>query len=419
MHSIENLVGNVGAPAVVGGTLAVVLGTNREVSEWILAQKGNLDLSSPIGQAIRGLMYGLGSARAEVVQNVTDAALSAWSIDELTEFYLVCPSDGVTWLQMERAGPEVQAAYWKRVHPMATGSSTPEELNEIGLRLIAAKRPRSAFLATEVFMEKIDPRLLHRMLDEMRTVPEEGARVLEQWHVAEAFDRLETAGILDLKELALLEFAFSSALEYSERGLKSLNRLVTKDATVFIELLSVVYKPKNALEKVEVAAHEREFASAAWTVLHNIKLLPGQRDDGTVDIEVMLDWVRTARKLAKEADRQEVGDYTIGEILSRAGGGADEIWPREGVRDVLELDDAEDIRRGFTLGTFNGRGVTSRAYDEGGAQERELARKYQRYGAELIVAYPRVAAMIADIQLRYEEDALREDLDAKLRVEGS
>lgn len=159
------------------------------------------------------------------------------------------------------------------------------------------------------------------------------------------------------------------------------------------------------------------FASNAWSALHHCKVIPGQGPSGAVNANTLSQWAAEARKLCRDGDRAEIGDQTIGQILANARVGDDGLWPVEGVRELLDLEDGDEIRRGFYVGTMNGRGVTSRGYDEGGGQERALAARYAEY-AQGLENYPRLADTLMKLQEHYENEALREDVDANLRIEG-
>jgi hypothetical protein len=273
-------------------------------------------------------------------------------------------------------------------------------------------------LATEAFVGKLQPNLLYEMLDGIRIIEEDGVRFPDQYDLSEAFKCLEAAGDLDDEKLAVLEFAYIPALQFSERGFAALSRQIAAKPEVFFEFVKLSYKGRNDNRDSEPTDQERSLASNAWTALHYCKRIPGLRKDGSVDKNELLAWAASARKFCRDADREVVGDQTIGQFLSHAVVGSDGVWPTEGVRDLLDLDDADEIRKGFQVGTLNNRGVTSRTYDEGGAQERELARKFHKNAAALANTYPRLAATIATIQAYYESEARREDLDANLRIEG-
>jgi DNA-binding transcriptional regulator YiaG len=420
MHEIEQFIDRVGKPSVLGSALGGVFDDPQEAVDWITTQRARLELKERVGQTVWGLMTcALPDWREAVVTEITERALAAWSPVELINFYLACPNDTIIWGQLERVDEALRANYWARVAPQLWHNST-DELNELARRLLAAKRPRAAFVATMAFLDKLDPGLLLQMLDHIRLTQEDEVSFPDQWHLSRAFDRLESSGVVNQEKLGMLEFAYVPALRFSERGFRALNKWVTTNPEVFYQLLKAIYKrSRNEPPEAEPTEQERNFVSNAWTALRYCKRIPGQRDDGSIDKDELFRWAEAARKLCREGDRQEIGDQTIGQLLSHASDGIDGVWPTEGVRDLLEIEDGEQIRRGFCVGTLNSRGVTSRAYDAGGSQERELARKFARHAAALSETHPRLAAAVEMIQCHYEDEARREDLEAKLRIEES
>ena len=85
---------------------------------------------------------------------------------------------------------------------------------------------------------------------------------------------------------------------------------------------------------------------------------------------------------------------------------------------MLDRPELETMRNGFAVGATNKRGVTSRAYDEGGGQERELAGSYRARARALHISHVHVAAALEQLASWYENDGLREDIQARLRREG-
>jgi hypothetical protein len=81
-------------------------------------------------------------------------------------------------------------------------------------------------------------------------------------------------------------------------------------------------------------------------------------------------WVKKARKLLAQAGRGEIGDSKIGEILSVAKREVDQPWPPAAVREIIEVTRSRTLERGLEIGVYNRRGVTVRAPQDGGGQER-------------------------------------------------
>lgn len=137
--------------------------------------------------------------------------------------------------------------------------------------------------------------------------------------------------------------------------------------------------------------------------------LPGKRPDGRIDKTVLSDWLTVARAECGKLDRLESADVKIGEMFASSPPDADDTWPCLAVRDVMEDVNSEEIFRGFEMGVMNSRGVTSRSMTEGGAQERELALKYQKHADGIRAGWPMMAATLQRLAHTYTSDAKRHD----------
>jgi hypothetical protein len=76
------------------------------------------------------------------------------------------------------------------------------------------------------------------------------------------------------------------------------------------------------------------------------------------------------------------------------------------------------VRRGYGVGVMNKRGVTSRAYWEGGDQERDLARQAKANADAIRSTHPMVASVLDEVAKHYEREGSDHDDDARLRLEG-
>ena len=243
--------------------------------------------------------------------------------------------------------------------------------------------------------------------------------MLSSWDVANIVDVLEANPTVDRERLARLEFALLRLLGYGgERKAKTLYGAVMTQPKLFAELISMVYKPRHG-ERMELPTdQERYAAETAWGLLRNSPAMPGQEVGGPIDPKAVAQFVTEAREVCRQSDRLEVCDITLGGILARAPAGEGGVWPHEAVRETLDLPEHGDIRRGLSTGLVNKRGVTSRAYYEGGRLERDLAEDYRRHADALRNAYPLLAATLDAMAGSYDHDARREDTQARLRIEG-
>jgi hypothetical protein len=286
-------------------------------------------------------------------------------------------------------------------------------------RLVAAGRPRSALHFCRLDLTKVDPLLLADMLEGLLAGEEANGQPLDSYHIGEALDRLETSGAVERRRLINIGFGLIPALGYEEEHRAvSLYAELMSDPKVFTELICLVYWPDNQESREPLPEKSKGAAEIAWQVLHACQRQPGSRNDGGIDPCEFVRFIDETRRLCKSADRLGACDSQLGQILAHASPDIDGVWPPAPVRDLLDRPELDSMRNSFSIGARNKRGVTMRAYDEGGRQERELAASYRAQAKGLQNSHVYVAAMLEQLAASYESDGLRQDLQAKLRREG-
>ena len=194
----------------------------------------------------------------------------------------------------------------------------------------------------------------------------------------------------------------------------------------FVELVVAGFRSASEVEAVERSTEEesrdhterrRSTAARAWEVLKSCKEVPGVSTNGDLEIEVLRDWIIEARRGLATADRSEIGDIQIGELLSRAPRNADGSPIPSRLRDLLEDLASDEIMRGISLGIFNSRGLTSRDPEDGGSQELVIAETYQRY-ADAARPWPLTRKLFIELAESYRHDARREESSAERLRQG-
>ncbi len=92
----------------------------------------------------------------------------------------------------------------------------------------------------------------------------------------------------------------------------------------------------------------------------------------------------------------------------------DGTWSHVGVRNVIEQLSSALIDRHIRRGLLNNSGVVSRALDDGGAQERDLAAQYKSQSELVGAKRPRTAAILRRLSENYKTDVSDVDPDAEL-----
>jgi len=145
-----------------------------------------------------------------------------------------------------------------------------------------------------------------------------------------------------------------------------------------------------------------------------MKRIPGTRRNGQIHQGELWEWIAETRRLCAEYGRVDVGDRSIGELLSNSPVDGDGAWPCTAVCDMIERVGSRAIGEGFNLGVHRARRVTERAIGEGGKQERELAAKYRSWGRQRSPCYPFTGSVLDGIAADYEKEAKRHDHRAEI-----
>ncbi len=419
MAGIEKLATLCSGKPWVGITLAKLEWPLNNLAEWIINRCSNFTDSDPLSFTVRGLLHGLSQSRAiELIQAVLEEAEKQhWPPEKTARFLTLARAEKTTWDIVASCGGEVEKAYWDQLPVFWLRGD--EEDPEFPLhRLLEAGRPRTAFQVCRHILDKVDSYLIAEILEQMLEGKEMNGPLPDSWDVSQAIEYLEASGI-EKERLVKLEFRAIPLLEHGEeQRARTLYVTLMSYPAMFCELICILFKPEHSEHEKPANGTRKAAIEIVWRVLHNCRYLPGTQPDGTIDEEAFFSFFNEVRKLCREKDRLKVCDLMLGQILAHSPVGQDGIWPFEPTREVLDRPELEDIRQGFVTGTLNKRGVTSRAPDEGGAQERELAAQYRQHANALRTSHPNLATALDKIADFYEQKSKKEDIDAKLHIEG-
>lgn len=403
----------------VGIALAKLEIETTALAEWIVERGGDLTSREPLMMTIRGLLRASAAPRSmELITAVLNRGGERnWDAPKIARLLVLAREEPTTWEIAASCGSEVEGNYWATTD---AGFWLRDDRADFALRrLLDVGRPRSALQASHLDLDKMDAKLLAEMLERMLKGEEPDGVLLDSWHIGEAVDRLEASGEIDRDRLVRLEFGLIPALGFEgEQRAKSLYDAIMSDPKLFTELLCILYKPANGEPGEPPSEVTKAVAQTAWHVLHHCGRQPGTQPDGTIDRDAFVRFIDDARELCRQADRLGPCDSTLGQILAYAPADSGGVWPFEPARDVLDRPELEGMRHGFQIGARNKRGFTTRAYDDGGDQERKLADTYRSHARALHTSHVNVAATLEELARSYEKDGLRQDQEANLRREG-
>ena len=354
------------------------------------------------------------------LDEVLERAKAAGALPQaLSDVFLAAPSDRETWLRLSEQTSEVQRCYWELMNPWAVSQEDEADVAFVALKLLEYRRAPAVaeWTSHQSVHHEIVIRTLEQMpadlLDPSATESRSG---LSMYDITSLLEKLDESGAVDDSTIAHLELPFVAGLSQDSRRDLALHREISRDPALFADLLAHVYRRDDG--QTDDAVDEQ----AAWVagsilvpIMMGQGIVPGRTVDGVVDYEALTAWVNAARRLCAERGRGGIGDDLIGQLLSRAPVGDDGIWPCEPVRELLEQVATPDMGNGFTVGTHNRRGVTSRGAFDGGGQERTLVEGYRRQANEIAARWPTTAGLLRRIAESYEREAQGHDRDAEER----
>lgn len=332
------------------------------------------------------------------------------------------------WEIAESQGTRVEQAFWREFPPYGLGPQFGH-VRLAAQKLLDAGRPATSLRLLELYLRKDTGDsdeftvLVADALDALLKVdvddsPAEALEGLSQYSFDKLFEYLEARRqAVGEDRLARLEWAYLGALGY-DPNVPMLHEELATSPGFFVEVISALYKEKSAEAASEPTAEAKRIAENGYRLLSSWSLVPGQNEDGEIDEAALRKWIDEARESLKAADRLEVGETQIGHILASSGRDAEDRWPSEPVRNVLEQLQSKRIEEGFRIQKYNSRGVVSKSVDAGGEQEQELAEMYEGWAKAFQDKWPRTASVLRDLAKSYRHDAKRHDAEAEQRRRG-
>jgi transcriptional regulator with XRE-family HTH domain len=369
-----------------------------------------------------GLIISIFQSRKELWADALIARARAehWGDTVLMTILRALPQNRWTWDHAAALGPDMEAEFWRRT-PIWWIDDGDDAATAID-KLISVGRARHALhLAGREHKLSLPTPLLVQVLREAirQSLDLEAGNdhTMFQHYVVEILKQLDDREDLEDGQLAALEWAYLPVLTHSRRPAKVLLKTLSEQPSLFIDMIRAVWKPREESGYVdpptEDAEHARNIAHQAYSLLDHWDVVPGQRDDGTIDGSALQAWIQEARTRAQEIGRGEVADSRIGTILSASPMGADGAWPAEPVREALDRFQNDAIKSGFMVGKSNRRGVTTRMPRSGGQLERDEAARYRGWAAVIEFEHPYVAGILNEIAEQYDRDARRHDEDSE------
>lgn len=340
---------------------------------------------------------------------------SAWNEKQIAFFLACLPFKKETWKLVDLWLGENQREYWIRINENSVYEAN-DDLNSAVDKFIAHDKPYMALKCLYIIhhnnkeMMDVDQcirALLAALLSDKYT-----SRI-NNFQILELIKFVQSRSSVSDKDLFTIEWGYLPLIDsYLVRGedgptLKLLENKLAHDPEFFCEIIRMAYRSKQET-KVQQRSSEslRRNAINALRLLDNWKFLPGTEKNGVFNSEFFLEWLKQVKSICIQTEHLEIALITIGKTLVNSPPDPDGLWIHRAIAEVLNDQDAEDMRNGFVTGILNARGV--HCVDPSGKPEKELAAEFIKKSEEVEDAgFEEVAFKLRNISDFYAKDAVQ------------
>lgn len=302
--------------------------------------------------------------------------MDSWTREQVGKFFSILPFNPETWDRAERVLGADEGEYWRRAPAnMYAGQTGGEHVVE---KLVKYDRPLVAASCVYMMKQQKLPFDGNKVCDILIAGGQstEPVSAGDGYRIVELIKALQNDPTVEQGKLFTVEWLYIGILDRHQQAFpKTLERVMASDPAAFMQVMSLVYRSKNA-PKREPTEQERRQANQAYQLLRNWSTVPGMQPDGAFNADAFTAWLAGARRLATEAGLLEAALSVIGQILSHAPAGPDDLWINEVVARVLDGKNAKKIRDGYRVAVMNSRGA--HWVDPEGKPELALAAEFDR-----------------------------------------
>jgi len=331
---------------------------------------------------------------------VTEILEGSWTLTQQTSFLTLLPFEKTTWDLCERLLGYERAKYWAQT-PANPGQAQVGDLPTAIDNLLLSNRPSAALQCLDWLIRKKalpEPELAIRVLEEL--VKEgNGLNAVDFHSCADVIRWLQESLPDDSIALQRIEWAYLPLLK-KERNIqpRTLERCLATSPEFFSEVVRTAFRSEDVKSPPEPSENERKIAQHAYQLIRDWRTIPGTKDDGTVDEAELGRWLDMAKEICKQSGHLHIAVHCVGRVLSYAPADPDGSWICHAAARILEAEETEEMRKGFSSGILDSRGAY---WGTQGSEERKLADAYRKKAEAIDYRYPRLATTVRKIAQWY------------------
>jgi hypothetical protein len=365
-----------------------------------------LDADRRIVNLVRGYVWAryfkVGARWAETYE------VAGWSFEQKATFFAFLPFHAAVWRRAEQIlGPET-SNYWKQIYPNAFQAR--DDLQEAVQKAIEYKRGDIAVSGINCLRFNKQPFPISLALAAVKALLanyEKGPHI-EQHELLEAIKLLQQSNQIDIEELSWIEFQSLNLLDrFSGAAPVVLEKRLANDPKFFHTMVTRAFRSENVpLESNSEPSEKDEMAGHVFRLLYRWQTPPGTLDNEKFDEELLKNWINEVEKLCKESGHWKIAQQLIGTAFVYAPLGVEGLLKHPSAAKILDRSKSEEMRRGFTTGLFNLRGVHGYT---AGKEELQIANSYHQFADRFeIEGFVQIATTLRRLSESYRRESERE-----------
>jgi hypothetical protein len=334
--------------------------------------------------------------------------VSCWTLNQQATFFSFLPFHAAVWRRAESVLGKDTSEYWKLIYPNPFQARDDlEEAVKHAIRYGRGDIAVGAINSMRFSKQSISPALALDAVKALLVHYEKGQHV-EQHELLETIKFLQTSKDVDIEELSKIEFQTLNLLDrLSGAAPVILEKRLASDPNFFHAMVTRAFRSENiSAEEAAALANKDELAGHVFRLLYHWQTPPGSIDDHTLNEHSLKSWIDEVEKLCKESGHWKIAQQLIGTAFVYAPLGVEGLLKHPTAAKILDRSDLDDVRRGFTTGLFNLRGVHGYT---AGKEELDLANTYhefaERFDSE---GFVQIATTLRRLSESYKRESERE-----------
>ncbi|MBU3130554.1 hypothetical protein [Clostridium tagluense] len=246
---------------------------------------------------------------------------------------------------------------------------------------------------------KVD--LLIKMLEKYLENCNESIHRCSSYDIQNIFEGIYKIDDCDEEKIIFLEWNYYDLFKYGKFRPKFLFDKLKNDPYYYSSMINTMYSDGEE-EDIE---NKRRVATQVYNILSDFNELPGNEIQGNFDSKIFNGWINIVLIKCNEFNKKDEAVRWIAKLLSYSPIGDDNCWPHENVRNYIENNYSDSLKKEFYIGLINQRGVYSGSYGEA---EKGLGDKYKIYADKVRMKYYRTASILDMIADRYYNESKHE-----------